>query len=138
VCNGEQGKEGTFGGQMLPPGKTLSGTYAATGYGEAAFLEPGFGQASTGLSFALPVSGEPTVHYIKPGETPLPEGCSGSREEPGAEEGNLCVFAESEENTIHASASLKGSPTISIGFVVRSFSAAKGPILMSGTWAVTG
>ncbi len=137
ACNGEKGKEGTFGGQLLPPGKTLSGSYAAETFSEAGVPTAGFGKTWTGVSFALPLSSEPRVVYIKAGEEP-PEGCSGSASEPGAEEGNLCVFAETEEDLLAANVSLRGSPAKTIGFVITGLPAAKGNVAISGTWAVTG
>jgi hypothetical protein len=140
---GKEGKEGTFGGQSLPAGKTLTGAYAATGFGEAAFPEPGFGVVEAGVSFALPVpdigsaSAQLEVHYIKEGETP-PAGCTGDENEPGAEEGNLCVFGGAETNLQSLPAAyLKGSSTTTMGFTVRGVSAAKGYLDINGTWAVT-
>jgi hypothetical protein len=139
VCNGEQGKEGTFGGQSLPTGKTLTGTYAAEAFSEVGVPTSGFGKATTGVSFALPVAGEPTTHYIKVGESPLPTGCTGTINEPGAEPGNLCVFAENEENLFleKASIGLRGSPVANVGFEVAGLAAAKGNVYLSGTWAMT-
>jgi hypothetical protein len=69
---GKEGKEGTFGGQSLPAGKTLTGAYAATGFGEAAFPEPGSGFVEGAASFALPVpnvgnTSELEVSYIQAG-----------------------------------------------------------------------
>jgi hypothetical protein len=135
ACNG---REGTFGGQALPEGKTLRGVWAAAGYGEAAFLEPGFGEAKTGVSFALPLSIVPSVHYIKQGEAD-PEGCTGSRNEPQAAEGNLCIFGAEEENLFGTPfISLAGGTEVTYGFVISDSGAAKGAILMEGSWAVTG
>ncbi len=138
VCNGEQGKEGTFGGQVLPVGKTLKGTYAAEAFSEVATPTTGFGKAATGVSFALPVGSEPAVHYVKISETP-PTGCTGTVQEPGAEKGNLCVFGENEENIFlgNVGINLRGSPTATIGFEVVALAGAKGNIYISGTWAVT-
>ena len=56
VCNGEKGKNGTFEGQSLPEGKTLTGVYATASYAEAGLPHAGFGAVQTGVSFALPVS----------------------------------------------------------------------------------
>jgi Collagen triple helix repeat (20 copies) len=142
ACNGEKGAPGTFGSEPLPKGQTLRGTYTASGFGEAEFPNEGFGQAATSVTFADLVTGEPTVHFIKVGD-PVPPECSGSASEPGAAEGNLCVFSESEVNVKTEapgalSALLSGSPTSTIGFRVRGFSAAKGYMLFSGAWAVTG
>lgn len=134
VCNG---KPGTFGGESLPKGKTLTGVWAASGYAEAAVPNPGYGIAYTGISFALPTS-EPTVHYIASGET-VPSGCSGDLDEPGAAEGNLCVFGSTEDNLAGApGVSVEGSSETSLGFTLSGYSKAKGAISMSGTWAVTG
>ena len=132
---GKPGKNGTFGDEPLPAGKTLTGVYAASGSAEGKFPE---GLVSTGVSFALPVPGEPVVHYIKAGETTLPEGCKGTVSEPGAEEGNLCVFSQSEVNTASVGATLSGSPTLgTIGAKVTGTPAAKGLVVIGGTWAVT-
>jgi hypothetical protein len=150
ACNGEKGKTGTFGGEALPAGKTLTGAYGASGFGEAKFLEPGFGRAATAVSFALPVlwvppptgaggqePAEPIIHYIKVGEA-TPEGCTGSVTKPGAVEDNLCVFAEEEENVIGPSPQLSNNAvTSSIGFTLVGFTAAKGQVFFRGTWAVT-
>jgi hypothetical protein len=138
ACNGEKGKNGTFEGQALPAGKTLTGVYAASGFGEAGVPDPGFGIAQTGVSFALPVPGEPAFHYIKENETP-PVGCTGSAAKPGADEGNLCVFGEAEENVPSGQPliSLRGSTESSLGFSIEDTSAKKGYIALSGTWAVT-
>ncbi len=140
ACNGEKGKEGTFGGQALPAGKTLTGAFAATGFAEAGFPEPGYSLAETAVSFALPVPGEPVGHYIPAGETTLPAGCTGNVHEPGAEEGNLCVFGESESNLFSGHGggpSLKGSSALTVGFMEKGLSAAKGTMWLEGTWAVT-
>jgi hypothetical protein len=139
ACNGEKGKNGTFEGQSLPEGKTLTGTYAAATFSEAGAPTLGFGKAVTGISFALPVAGELIGHYIKAGVTSLPAGCTGTVNEPGAEAGNLCVFSENEENLFFGNASigLRGSPTANIGFEVAGLAAAKGNVYLSGTWAVT-
>ncbi len=137
ACNGEKGKEGTFGGQSLPAGETMRGAFTAAGFGETGPTEPGVGMAADAVSFALPLSSEPKVHYIKENEA-LPEGCTGSVNQPGAEEGNLCIFGEAEENSAGAPQRvLTGTSESTFGFFVRYFSAAKGYIFADGTWAVT-
>ncbi len=140
ACNGEKGaagKNGTFGSEPLPQGQTLRGEYGATGFAEAAYPEPGFGLAQTGVSFAVPVPGvhggpSLEVHIIKKEESP-PSGCTGSLLEPGAAEGNLCIFAESEINT----PSLPNVNSSAIGFTITGLSAGKGVVGIDGTWAVT-
>ncbi len=138
ACNGEKGKEGTFGGETLPQGKTLTGTFAAASYGEAEFPEPGFGRVATGVTFALPI---PTiglaVNYIKENGI-LPIGCSGNALQPVAEAGHLCIFGQSEINL----ATSPGTETVASGSTTSGFdlvavSAAKGNMLLTGTWAVT-
>jgi Collagen triple helix repeat (20 copies) len=139
ACNGEkgkEGKEGTFGGQALPSGKTLTGLYSGTGYGEAA--EDAHALAST--SFALPLEKELEgihVHYIKEGEEPLPTGCSGSVHAPGAAPGNLCVFAEDEVNVAAGGGGQAHIEPSTFGFNVIATNAAKGQVLLAGSWAVT-
>lgn len=88
---GVQGKEGPAGatGGVLPKGVSLKGEWNASAPGGSAF---------NSVSFALSLPSEPTPHYIYPGEAP-PAGCTGSVEDPGAAEGNLCVFAAAEVNS---------------------------------------
>ncbi|HWY17712.1 MAG TPA: hypothetical protein VNY27_03255 [Solirubrobacteraceae bacterium] len=138
ACNGEKGKEGTFGGQTLPKGQTLRGAWGASSFAEAEAPNPGYGAALTAVSFALPVAGEPTAHYIKPGGS-LPPGCTGSEAEPGAESGNLCVFQGAELNIkLVSGVVLAGSPSLTIGFDFQGLSKEKGAMSLGGTWAVTG
>jgi hypothetical protein len=135
ACNGEKGKEGTFGGSTLPEGKTLTGVWGGSGYGEAGFPNEGTGYATAAVSFALPLAAEPAAHFIKGGEAP-PAQCPGTATAPAAAPGNLCVFVTNVINAeggggypgVHASTS---------GFALSAFTEAKGPILLEGTWAVT-
>ena len=84
ACNGSPWKPGT-----LPSGKTLTGHWAGSGFGEAAFPEPGTGQAWASVSFTVPLEVEPKEsHYIEEGQV-TPAGCTGNAETPGAEPGNL-------------------------------------------------
>lgn len=137
---GKEGKEGIEGSPWtangtLPEGQVLKGYWAGTGFGEAAYPEPGVGQALAAVSFALPLSSSPTPHYIKEEETP-PAGCTGNVHEPGAEPGNLCVFAESEVNVGAGGVDKpKLNEVSSIGFVVGALTAAKGRIAFDGSWA---
>jgi hypothetical protein len=157
ACNGEKGKEGTFGGQTLPAGKTLTGVWGASTFAEAAPPNPGFGRAIAAVSFALPISPalETTrVHYIgvEEGEAEakenLPEEevngamikvCTGNHDRPVAVEGRICVFAQEEHNLFTTPGAeipvVSGATT---GFRVSAFAAAKGAAWLDGTWAVTG
>ena len=153
ACNGSTGKNGTFEGQSLPAGKTLTGAWAAASYAEVAFG----GVAQGAVSFPLPVRPGIQQSHLKqigPGEgegegkEKLPEEevngktikvCTGNGEKPAAAEGYLCIFVVSETNVSHPmSFILAGNGEAGIGFQVTAFGAAKGPILLNGTWAVTG
>jgi hypothetical protein len=141
ACNGKEGKEGKEGPpgpllETLPAGKTLRGAWSAASLAveEKALLGAYNGVATTSVSYDFPLSGKPEAHFIKVGEAP-PAGCAGSVKEPGAEEGNLCVFAAVEVNT-PAEVTLPEDPTI--GFYVSALANEKGPMLMNGSWAVTG
>jgi hypothetical protein len=134
ACNGEKGKEGTFGGQMLPEGKTLTGVWGASGYGAAGFPEPGTGYATAAVSFALPLAIAPTtLNLIKEGEEP-PAECPGTAEAPAATPGHLCVFVTDAKNAVLDSDLAHKS---TIGFTLVSLSAAEGTVSVEGTWAVT-
>jgi hypothetical protein len=135
ACNGEKGKEGTFGGSTLPSGKTLKGGWAASGYGEASYPNEGTGYAATGVSFALPLSVALRREYliIKEGETP-PAECPGTAKEPAAAPGYLCIFVTNSINLHGGSAEIKSNL---LGFTLTGFNEAKGPVVLEGTWAVT-
>jgi Collagen triple helix repeat (20 copies) len=152
ACNG---KNGTFEGQSLPAGKSLKGVWAAASYGEEAFPEAGVGVAEGAVSFPISVSPaiqETHTEQIGPEEGEgeakenLPEGevagktvkvCTGNSSKPVAVEGYLCVFVSSQINAIARSVTLGGSVESTLGFTVAAFSAAKGRIVMEGSWAVT-
>jgi hypothetical protein len=157
ACNGVEGKAGPQGPpgpllEALPAGKTLRGAWGATGYaeGQLPFPEPGFGKVKTAVSFVFPVSPEPDRnHYIPKGQgagegneaaSIVNHECTGTSKEPGAAEGNLCVFGEDEENILAGTPSIfiKGTPTASYGFAIGAVSEGKGSMELDGTWAVTG
>lgn len=132
ACNGEKGREGTFGGSTLPAGKTLTGVWAASGYGEAGFPEPGTGIATTGVSFQLPLSVVPTARTVRE-EEPVSE-CPGTAAAPAAAPGYLCVYIRGAQNAeVGAGVNFHGAS----GFTVVGYTAAKGFVLLEGTWAVT-
>ncbi len=154
ACNGEKGKDGAPGPllEALPAGKTLRGAFAAAGYAaEGVTAGADFGKVKAAASFAFPVSAEPAFHYIPVGqgageghESPfiVSGECTGTSGNPGAAEGNLCVFGQDEENLFNGSASvsifLKGNHEATYGFAVGTVSENKGPMELDGTWAVTG
>jgi hypothetical protein len=150
ACNGEKGKEGTFGGQSLPAGKTLTGTWAASSYAEAKFPEEGYGVVVASVSFALPVTpalqGSQTYIGFEEGENEeeskwapaiKEHKCKGDARKPGAAEGNLCVFGENEGNLLGTPNFISGNNEATPGFTIYDYGKAKGAILMDGTWAVT-
>lgn len=159
ACNGEKGKEGTFGGQTLPVGKTLTGLWAASAFGTAAPPNPGFGRALAAVSFALPVSPALELSHaryigVEEGEgeakEKLPEAevngvmvkvCTGNEEHPVAVEGYLCIFAKDEHNVFAAAKPTAEIPSVSgatVGFTVSAFTGGEGAMWIDGTWAVTG
>jgi hypothetical protein len=84
---GDTGEPGPFP-STLPSGKSLSGFMSVFGTGTSI--------ASNSAAFAFPLSVAPTVHYIEEGAL-TPPGCSGTKLEPGASPGNLCVFVIRKE-----------------------------------------
>lgn len=99
ACNGQTGFT-----DSLPSGKTETGDWSIDGPGNGEF-------AFTSVSFNIPLTtpltnvkecGTPgksacVVHYIRAKEA-VPSGCVGNIEEPGAEPGNVCVFAGYEKD----------------------------------------
>ncbi len=140
ACNGEKGREGTFGGSTLPEGKTLTGNFAASGYGATGVPEGEPGYASAAISFAVPLSAVPSpsdVHFVKVSETPPAECATANREyEPAAAPGNLCIFVTSTENAFDGG-DYPGAHANASGFSFTAFTEAKGAIFIEGTWAVT-
>ena len=85
---GDTGEPGPFP-STLPSGKSLSGFMSIFGTGTSV--------ASNSAAFAFPLSVAPTVHYIEVGGL-TPAGCTGTKLEPGASPGNLCIFVTYKES----------------------------------------
>jgi hypothetical protein len=158
---GPAGKDGTNGTtgftETLPKGKTLKGEWDV--FATAAGADQ---QAVNSVSFGIPLSEQPTAHFVRAptseeeGEhkfpTP-PAGCIGNVQEPGAERGQLCVFAGTEENSLTkfvsvslpqlcgweyaGNASCSKGEVSKYGFGVKTLSEAAGSVELAGTWAVT-
>jgi Collagen triple helix repeat (20 copies) len=131
---GVQGEKGTTGfTETVPPGKTLEGEWDASRT-VAAHLD----HLSVAVSFGIPLPVSPaTVHYIKVGEA-TPAGCTGEFQDPGAEEGNLCVFAEEEEDVLNESEFHAAVEVVKpFGFDIQGFAGEAGLALFKGSWAVT-
>ncbi len=146
ACNGEKGAEGTFGGQTLPAGKTLTGDWGESGYGEAGYPNPGTGIVATGVSFPIPLAPgtaggykaglEPEGYVFNPGGSAGEvSGCTGTAKAPAAAPGWLCVYATSESNALEGASSVLLNAS---GFTITNFTENKGAISLDGTWAVTG
>jgi hypothetical protein len=161
ACNGQTGFTET-----LPEGKTLKGDWSMTAYAKATFPE---GFLTTGVSFDIPLAAAPNaVHLVaaptkeeeEKDEFPTPPaGCTGNVADPGAEAGNLCVFAREEEDLgkkkicpagspqegiagetpIHCIASGTGTPEAAdpSGFDIVVVANADGLVRYAGTWAVS-
>jgi hypothetical protein len=158
---GAKGEPGTTGFvAALPSGKTVRGEWNVGGYAPSADS-----RFRTSVSYAFPLAAAPITHYIgrteeeeEKGEFPAPpHGCTGNVESPGAENGNLCVFAASEANSLREGPQDEHFPTICawesgvcavgsaaaegegslIGFGVQAVSSGAGLMEVSGTWAVT-
>ncbi len=154
---GPQGPPGTTGfTKTLPKGETLEGDWVMTG------VMPGTGAnegtVTTAVSFGIPLGTAPEPIYVQAptsaeeanGEFPIaPAGCKGNVENPGAEEGHLCVFAREEFNNdppkICPSAKqvllcmfgAVAKESDRAGFVMAANDQAAGLITVNGGWAVT-
>lgn len=134
-AEGEQGPTGPEGvcstsNCILPTGVTETGTYLAPRAFEA--LESGT-PAWTNISFNIPLSSEPELHYLAPGATPTPE-CPGSSAEPKAEPGQLCLYAFVELNYEFSGGASKKTGA----FLKFTGIESEGGGIANGVWAVTG
>jgi hypothetical protein len=159
---GENGKDGspwTVSG-TLPEGKTLQGDWAITAEAPGTGISEGV--AATTIDFGIPLVAAPVPIYVKaPTEEEVakhefptpPAGCTGNVDEPGAEPGNLCVFAIEEVNVNSGGVDICPSSTGTIpclfafpevikkadpfGAYVAVIAKEAGLVVLSGTWAVT-
>jgi hypothetical protein len=141
ACNGKDGETGFT--KTLPKGQTETGAW---------FLQmaeaPGIkGFAGTAISFNIPLEAaltESQVFYIEPGATAPPQ-CPGSAEEPKAAEGDLCVYANVQEELLPNAIGVIHDPSMPLGNVKGA--SRNGAILVlkqeteggyaDGAWAVT-
>jgi Collagen triple helix repeat (20 copies) len=138
--NGEAGKEGKQGeagnegspwtdNGTLPAGSTETGTWMvsvsrATKEEIEGEVPPDFGNEEVGISFPIPLSAEPTPHYIETKEVEeekLPDGCKGTAIKPEAEPGNLCVFATLPVSATHLEPETLQGISSGSGFVNPAF-----------------
>jgi hypothetical protein len=148
VCNGAKGTTGFT--KTLPSGETEKGTWSVLYHATEAAL-PG----SSAISFTIPLAKGVLPHLVGPEEGEgepnenLPAGCLGNYTTPGAEKGNLCAFAQTEENagkyaTLFnfllpgtTEGTFPNQKTGTAGAVVVFQSESEGNVSAVGTWAVT-
>jgi hypothetical protein len=137
--NGKEGKEGPAGPYVdaLPNGKSEKGVWAVIGNGKSG------GFVGDRISFTIPLSSSPTVHFIPPETTP-PAGCAGSVSAPAAAPGNLCVFnifaplgAAFTEFYNPETGTNKATTAGKTGVLLIFSSTVEGSQAAAGTWAVT-
>jgi hypothetical protein len=117
----------------LGKGQTETGVWSANDTNN-----PAYGA----ISFVHPLTSPPTPHLIPPGG-PVPPGCSGTTNAPGASPGQLCVFAQFLFNSEFAGIFDPGTAGSEEaagkhGAVVFLFKTGAGHFDGAGTWAVTG
>lgn len=143
ACNGKNGATGFT--KTLPKGETETGTWAIVAHLPGTGLIEG--SASTAISFNIPLAAAAKLIYVKEKEA-TPAGCSGNVKEPGAAEGNLCVFAAEEENSFAPRICPASTPLLEClfgaeegadpsGADIAILDKAAGFLAVNGTWAVT-
>jgi hypothetical protein len=134
---GLTGEPGPFPSGPLPSGKTLRGTYSI-GVHVIAASE----YHNTAESFGYYLATAPTAHFIAEGETP-PTQCPGTKTEPAAAPGNLCVYEAVDQNTagtphiFNPSTGVGGAATFGFGVSLETGSSVGINALSYGSWAVT-
>jgi len=139
-AKGPEGPEGPEGspwtaGGVLPEGQTETGAWGLNSAGAA--IEFPFDD----ISFNIPLENKPKYVFIKASEEPAAaaaKGCPGSAENPEADPGKLCVYADVEEKvvTFPEEETAGGLPkTYRTGAVFLAVIQNEGVAV--GTWAVT-
>lgn len=138
-AKGDAGPAGSAGAagpllDALPSGKTLRGTYAASGVAAAA------GETVRDApSFAFPVNGDWTPHVIPVGG-PSTSTCPGDVDSPQAASGHLCVYQGFSNATLVVDSPSTTGATPSAtryGWIAQITSTAAGGYQSRGTWAIT-
>jgi hypothetical protein len=135
---GATGEPGPFPDGDIPSGKTLRGSFIASGHANA-----GGEHAFDAISFGFTLASKPGTNIIAP-EGAATSACPGTLTSPEAAPGQLCLYLDENLNA--------SSPTLcepegdfcspseganEQGTVVRSASVAAGEFFSWGTWAVT-
>jgi hypothetical protein len=120
----------------LASGKTLTGTYAATGSGNSAFF-------ASAILFQIPLvsaASAPAANFILMGGASTTN-CPGTAVNPTALPGNLCVYETGSANRtltcIGAASTGACNASDTFGAVIGFLPAAAGNSFSFGTWAVT-
>ena len=134
-AKGDRGETGPAGPLLdtLPSGRTLKGVYA----NQYDAPSPGDPMRAP-VTFQLPVTGELSA-VVVPRDTTTPN-CKGSRTNPLADPGYLCVYENSRSNaaTPQVFSPAEGEQGIEpFGFMLRTSSNAAGDVYIAGSWAVT-
>lgn len=138
--NGAQGPQGIQGvpgpfPTTLPSGKTLKGAWVLNGFGTG-----GASSDETAVSFAYPLAAAPTLEFV--GTTTPTANCPGTRTNPQAVAGYLCLYAAVNNNgtaigVYDPSDGLTSAPDRFGAVLYGSGTAAGTTWERSGTWAVT-
>jgi hypothetical protein len=117
----------------LPSGRSLRGTWAASGTGSTVV---------GAVSFGVALKSAPAPHFISDGVAPT-SSCPGSAAAPAAAAGQLCVYEEAGSQnvgsvTLRAPGSVNDPSAAPFGTLAAiDNSVADGPVRISGSWAVT-
>ena len=139
VCDGEKGAKGDTGdpwtaGGTLPENATETGLWSifTSQEGSANFFNLGsFYLNQVTISFPIPLSAVPTVHFATDGD--FGDFCTGTGEEPTAPSGHMCVY----EIFPGAGLTLEGITGYKVGTRM-AFNATNNDGRWEGGWAVTG
>jgi hypothetical protein len=145
ACNGAQGAPGApgddspFAGGTLASGATLKGSWSLGANPNDGLAGLG-GAVFTSISFGIPLSSAPTPHYSS--EANFGDTCTGSAESPTAPSGHLCVYEGPAFVSNYAFLTFVGTAGLftaditgaALGFEITDAE----PMLVYGTWAVTG
>lgn len=111
--------------------RVIRGVYSAVGSAPAAG-----GPIASEMSFGVLLPSAPVTHYISDGD-PVPAGCSGTRDAPGAAAGHLCVFEFGRTNSSVQIIDANGNQGASrMGAWIYGLSNGAGSLYLYGSWAV--
>jgi hypothetical protein len=129
-AKGDTGPPGPYL-EVLPSGKSLRGTYAASGTAAAGGVV-----VRDAPSFAFPLPSAWTSHVILDGAA-APAECPGNVDAPEALPGHLCVYEGFGNNRVLLTDAPAGTGSESFGWIAQITAVAAGSFQSRGTWAVT-